>query len=287
MRNIYGFHKFALPFYSPDDLGGGGGGDDLGDPAGSDGDVATPSADPQPIELDENALIRIKGQDKPVKFGEYGRNFQSQWTKEAQRRAQLERELATERQQLQQLRQEQEAYKRNQQTNSQGDVYESLRQLPYLDGETAAKQIQGIMGQINQRDQILLATLNQMKQLQQVVNQLHQSHVGSSFESKIDKWFGENGWDPGFRDLAKEVYLAYEGEDLDVEFPRIFGERLSSIEKAFEARRQAASAKARQNRFVPGKGGIGSPSKPMELKGNEDPRDLVDKLWEQFQTSGT
>jgi hypothetical protein len=242
---------------------------------------------PTPLELADDALIKVKGSDKPVKFGDHVRGFQSQFTKASQRAAQLERQLQERETRLQQLEQERQAAARQQQAGGQGDIYESLRQLPYLDGETAVKVVQGIAGQIQQRDQILLGALNQLKSLQGVVQQLHQTHVGSSFEQKIDKWFGDNGWDPAFKDLAKEVYLAYEGDDLDVEFPNIFSNRLSAIEKAIEARKSAAVQKAKQNRFVPGKGGVTGPSKPLEFKGDASAKDIADQLWNQFQGSDT
>lgn len=254
----------------------------------ADGGAVTTPQEPQPIELDENALIRIKGQDKPVKFGEYGRNFQSQFTKASQEAARLKRELDAERAQRAELQKQQEAYKRSQQSAQQGDPYAALRELPYLDGEAAARVVQGIEGQMRQRDQILLGTLNQLKELKAIVTQLHQNHVGSSFESKLDKWFQENSWDPSFRNLAKEVYLGYEPtDDLDVEFPNIFTNRISEIEKAIEARKQAAIQKAKQNRFVPGKGGNIGPSQPLQAKGDETAREIAEKMWEQFQNSGT
>jgi hypothetical protein len=115
------------------------------------------------------------------------------------------------------------------------------------------------------------------------------NHTSSSFERKIDGWIQENGWDPSLKDMAKAVYLGYEQTpDLDAEFPNIFSNYLSSFEKTIEARKQASLQRARQNRFVPGKGGAVGPSKPIEFKGDEDPRDIANKLWEQFQPgSGT
>lgn len=244
-------------------------------------------AQPTVYDLDENALIRIKGQKDPVKFGEYGRSFQSQFTKVSQQRAELERRLRERETRLEQLERERQAAQTQRQSGGQDDIYGQLEQLPYLDGQTAVKVVKSIGQQIQQRDQVLLGALQQMKQMQEIVNRLNSAHTGASFEQKIEKYFQDNSWDPAFKDLAKEVYLAYEGDDLDVEFPRIFGARLEGIEKAFEARRQAAAQKARQNRFVPGKGGNAQPSKPLEIKQDASAKEIADQMWDLFQGSGT
>jgi hypothetical protein len=249
--------------------------------------TSTQATEPQPIELDENALIRVKGSEKPVKFGEHVRGFQSKWTQEAQKRAQLERTLQEREARLQQMERERQAAERASQQGKQGDVFQALRELPYLDGETAVKVVQGIAQQIQQRDQVLMAALNQMKQMQAVVQRLNQTHVTSSFDAKIDRWLGENGWPADLRDLAKEVYLAYEGDDLDAEFPRIFNSRVEQMRKAFEAERQAKLRASKPAPFLPGRGGNAQPSKPLEFKGNESARDISEKLWEQLQVSGT
>jgi hypothetical protein len=123
--------------------------------------------------------------------------------------------------------------------------------------------------------------LNQMKQMKGVLDNLHRNHTTSSFDAKIDKWLTENQWNPELRDLAKEVYLAYEGDDLDQEFPRIFAQRVDQMRKAFESERQSKLNNARKMPFIPGKGGATGPSKPLEIKGS-NPRDVSDQLWDMF-----
>lgn len=246
-------------------------------------------AEPSVIDLDENALIRIKGQEKPVKFGEYSRGFQSQFTRASQKAAQLQRELEQERQARQ--RYEQERQRAAQQGGqAQPDVYAKLRELPYLTGEEAVGVVQSIGREIQQRDYIMAAALKELQGLKKLVSGLHESSSDAQFESKIGKFLADAGYDAqheGLRDLAKEIYLAYEGDDLDYEFPRIFGERMTQIEKFFEARRQAASSKARSNPFVPGRGGVATPSKPLQMNPAASPKEVVDQLWEQLQAAGT
>lgn len=244
-------------------------------------------AEPAVIDVDDNALIRIKGQDKPVKFGEYGRGFQSQFTKASQRAAQLERELSQERELRQRFEQERQRASATQTQTDKGDVFAALRALPYLSGEDAAQVVGAIAKQIEERDQVQRATLQYLKQMQGVVNQLQSTHVNSSFESKIDRWLTENNWSPDLKDLAKEVYLAYEGNDLDDEFPRIFGARVDQMRRAFEAERTAKIRASKPNPFVPGKGGHAGPSKPLDLKASASSKEIADQLWGTLQGTDT
>ena len=241
---------------------------------------------PTAIDISDDALIRIKGSDKPVKFGEHVRGFQSQWTKAAQEAARLKKEVEQER--ALRTRYEQER-QQNQNRNPQGneDVFAQLRQLPYLTGEDAVGVVQSIAQQIQQRDKVTMAVLKQMKQLQSVVQNLNQTHTSGAFETKIDRWLQENNWNAGLKDLAKEVYLAYEGDDLDQEFPRIFAQRVDQMRKAFEEERQSKLNSARKLPFVPGRGGDGKPSKPLEIKANASSRDTADELWNLFSKTET
>lgn len=243
-------------------------------------DTTTVEQTPQVYEIpDENALVRIKGQDKPVKFGEIGRNFQSQWTREAQRRAQLEKELAQEKEARQRFEQERQ---RAGQQQTQADPLASLRERPYLSGEEAATVVQGIVEQVRERDKYIGALYKKLQAMEKQFSGVYESHTNSAFDSKISKWVTDLGYDPqaeGVSDLAKEIYLAYEGNDLDQEFPRIFESRMKQIESFFEARRRAAIEKARRQPFVPGRGGQTGPSKPIQMKPDATPREIAELLW--------
>jgi hypothetical protein len=287
-RYRLGFFGMALPFCSPDDLGGGGGGNAGGDLGGSAGnDPGGAPAEPSVLDVDDNALIRIKGSDKPVKLGEHVRGFQSQWTKAAQEAARLKKEVEQERALRTRYEQERQQAQSRGQSNGNEDVFAQLRQLPYLTGEDAVGVVQSIAQQIQQRDKVMHAALKQMKQLQSVVQNLNQTHTTGAFEAKIDRWLSENQWSPELKDLAKEVYLAYEGDDLDQEFPQIFRARVDQMRKAFEGERQAKLNAARKMPFVPGRGGDGKPSKPLEIKANANSRDTADELWNLFSKTET
>jgi len=254
------------------------GGSSLG--SSSAGATSIPPAEPNVFDLsDENALIRVKGSDKPVKFGEHVRGFQSQFTKASQKAAQLEKDLHQERQLRQQHEQALNQAKQHGGQQQQGDVFQALRALPYLTGEDAVTVVQSIAQQIQQRDVILINALRQMQQMQQTVRGLHESSVGSGFDTKIAGWLQKGGYPPEAADLAKEIYLAYEGDDLDNEFPQIFANRWNQVEKLFEARRSAKIQANKRVPFLPGKGGQGTPSKALEVKPNASAREVADQLW--------
>jgi len=231
-------------------------------------------------------MIRVKGNDKPVRFTDHVKGFQSQMTRATQRAAQIQREL-------EQAKQERAEYQRqveqaqHGQGNGQPSIVDQLNELPYLSGRDAAQVIQNISTQFAQRDQILLAALQRMKQMQEVVNNLNTNHVNTGFDSKINRWLEEGGYPKEAADLMKEVYLAYEGDDLDEEFPGIFRDRWNGIQKALEGARQAKVNAARKTPFVPGRGGHANPSKPLQFKGGESARQMADELWDQMKGTDT
>lgn len=242
----------------------------------------TPAPESAPFKLTDDALVEVDG--KSVKYGEHFRKFQGQFTKTSQRAAQLEKELAAERE----TRQRYENEKKSQpQGPNQPGLIDQLREKPYLSGADAAEMVSGIVAQFQSRDQVIQILAKELLSAKNILSGLHESSTNQSFDSKINKWVGELGYDaqaPGITDIAKEVYLAYQGSDLDSEFPRIFGERMKQIEAFFEAKRRNAVTNARRNPFVPGQGGQTSPSKPLTLDPRNSPRADAEALWEALQT---
>jgi hypothetical protein len=274
------------PLYdAPGDSAGGGA--DMGGGGSTSAGGSDAPAEPTVIDLpDENALIRVPGMDKPVKYGEHVRGFQREHTKAAQRAAQLERELAAERQRREQYERERQSAAQRPSGDAGGDVFAALEQLPYLDGAQAAQLARGIAGEISRRDQVLRAALTKMQQMEQVVNGLHSNHSSVAFDAKINKFLGDLGYGPELADIAKEVYLAYEGDDLDTEFPDIFRSRVEQMQKWVDAQRQAAVNRNRQ-RFVPGRGGQAGPGKPITFKGDESPQSMAEQLWNDLHPDRT
>lgn len=269
-----------MPFYSPEDLGGGGGGDVAVPDTG--GNLDTPPNEPQALDVTDDTLIRIKGIDKPVKFADHVKGFQANFTKASQRAAQLERELAARDQRLQQYEREKAQAARQGQSN---DMLAAIKELPYLSGNDAAEVVQAIAQQLQQRDQITMRALQEIKALRDIVGGLRNESVNGQFESKINRWLTEGNYPQEAADLAKEIYLAYEGDDLDQDFPRIFKERWDQINRIIDAQRAQKLASARKVPFVPGKGGVSGPSRPIEVPANAAPKDVADLLWEAMGNS--
>ncbi len=273
--------QIEQPLYeTPGDPGGGGG----GAPAGGSAPSA-PAEASTPIELNDDALIKVRGSDKPVKFGEHVKGFQAQFTKASQRAAQLERQLQERDARLKAF--EQARQQAPQQGQQQNDVFAALRALPYLKGEDAVQLVEGIGQEIRQRDMILVAALKQMQQMKGVLDGLHNNYTQTSHDSKLKAWLGDWGYPPEAIEMAKTVYAAYEGDDLDSEFQTIFDQHWQLAEKLVEARRQAKIQQARKVPFVPGRGGDVKPSRPLDIKAASSSKDIADELFGLFGQSET
>jgi hypothetical protein len=263
--------------------GASGGGPSAGQPAAPAAPAAHAAA-PEPIELSDDALIKVRGSDKPVKFGEHVKGFQSQFTKASQEAARLRQAL---KEREDRIRQFEEAQRKSQSQQGNEDVFAALRSLPYLKGEDAVQLVQEIGQEIRQRDMIMLAALRKIQELERVASGLHEVHSSGAFDAKINKWLTDGGYPLEAADLAKEIYLAYEGDDLDNEFPRIFEERWRQIEKVIEAQRQQKIRAARPQPFVPGRGGDVKPSRPLEIKPASSSRDVAEELFNLFGQTET
>lgn len=286
LKSKIGLVDFELLLDAVSDFGGGGG-EPSQDPGGDPAAEPSQSAEPSVLEIsDPNVLIKYPGADKPVKFSEYGRQFQAQATRAQQERARIAAELQRERE----MRQRYEAERQRAQGQNQGaeqDPYEQLRQLPYLSGEQAAGVIQNIATQIGQRDQIILGLAKELQKVQRIVSGLNETHSSQAFDAKISKFLQDGGYDPEWADFAKELYLAYEGDDLDYEFPNILAKRIEQAERLLTKRREAAVRAAKPAPFLPGRGGDGRPSKPLQLNPAASAKETADMLWESLQRSGT
>lgn len=289
-----GMGQVQAPLHSEGGDGGSGGSGGgiipAGTSPGATGGTPSSVAEPSVIDVDDNALIRVKGSDKPVKFGEHVKGFQAQHTRAAQKAAQLEKELVAERQRRSdyERRVQQATGQGGNQPNPGNQLLEQLKALPYLSGEQAVGVVEGITQQIKQRDMVTLALVQQIKQMKGVLDGLNQSHVMSGFDSKVNRWVKEANIPAEATEWVKKLYLAYEGDDLDQEFPAILKGEWENLNRLITSQRDAAARKAREDRlFVPGRGGNAGPNKPIQLKGSESPKDLADKLWEQFNESET
>jgi hypothetical protein len=111
-----------------------------------------------------------------------------------------------------------------------------------------------------------------------------QSKTGTQdLDSKIAKYVTDLGYPTDANRYAKEIYAAYEGDDLETEFPEMLRERMDGLSNMFRnVDRQRIDAARRPS--VPGKGGSGTTGKTIGLKGTESAKETADMLWEAMQT---
>ncbi len=255
-----------------------------------------PDSAPQPLKLSNDSLIQIEGQEKPVKFSDYTRGFQSTATKAAQERARLAEKYS----QLEAtLKEREEAIRRYEAAQRQSQVQpgqtqpdeliQAIESLQYLDGPAAGRMLKAIRAEIGkvsnsfgQRDQAIALLYQQLMSMKEQVGQLSGRTKQADFDSKIKGVVNELGYGEEYEDLAKEIYLAYEGDDLDSEFPEILRKRVEQIETAIRKRDKAKVEQSRTRPFTPGRGGIGQASKPLDLRG-KTAAEIADIVYSQIE----
>lgn len=258
------------------------------------------NTDPEPIELSDDSYVRVPGVEKPVKFGEHYRGLQSQFTKTAQEAARLRAEHS----QAQALLAEREKriadYERRfnggqpRQANPYEELTNKLKALPYLKGEEAAEVVQQIVGgfghvanELQRRDLALGLMYKKIQELEQGVSSYTGQQAEVQFDGKIAGFVQQVGLPKEAADFAKKLYLAYEGDDLDAEFPAILKQEWDSMLNLVEAQRKARIEAARRAPFVPTRGGNGRPSAPLAARlANASPAQTADALWEMVQAGG-
>ena len=283
------------------DLGSGQSATNLGGSTGQGGVSAgqgTGAGSPSVYDLSDDSLVRVKGQGDPIKFGDLTKRQQADYTRKTQQAENLRRQATKEQEEVRRERARLEgiaaslASRQQGGQNGQVDPFlEELGKAEYIDGKTAVKIVQAIQQQmgapianaIAERDKVIKQLYTQVVRLSNQQQQIDSRFGSQDFDGKINKWLSDGGYPPEAADLAKEIYLAYEGDDLDNEFPEIFARRWTQIEQIHEKRRQAKVEAARRAPMLPGRGGNGSASKPIGLKGNESAKTLADSLWDAMQ----
>ena len=247
---------------------------------------------PTVVDISDDTMVRFPGAKDPVRYGDHYKGFQSEFTKRAQEASTLRAEKIKLTQQLADQQRRLQAQQGQQQRpepqqSKLAALAGELKSLTYLNGEQAARvvdhvmqEIQGYAGELNKRDMALTLMYRQMKQMGVTLNQLHSQHTNTEFDSKIARFVKENGLPEKATGWAKKLYLAYEGDDLDQEFPKILKEEWEGIGGVIRASEKERVEAARRQPFVPGKGGNGSPSLPLKQDwARKSAREISDALW--------
>lgn len=247
---------------------------------------------PSVLELKDDSVVRIPGVDKEVKFGEHFRGLQSQFTKASQKAAKFERDLQEARQAIKDREDRLMAFERMSRgdrtppKDPAQDLLAAIKSRQVLSGEEAAAVMEHFLQRANSfqpalqhRDQAMLMLGQEIAKLKSQLSSVNAERADVSFNRKISGWLKELDLPDEAADLAAEIYLAYEGEDLDSEFPDLLRKRWESVEKLVRARDRARRESARSKPFVPGKGGNGAASKPINTA-NMSPKQITDEIWE-------
>ena len=252
------------------------------------------------IDINDDTPVRgVPGYNEPVRYGDLYKRLQGDHTRKTQAVEKEKQRLATEHQtrmgevQAERKRLEQIAAglvsRQQSQTSPINDPFiQELSSAQYVDGKLAGK----LMGYIQQngfapivkafqdRDQITQGLYNEVLDLRKIVKGLSDSHSGQDHDNRINQLLATNGYPPEAAQLAKEIYSAYEGDNLDEEFPAIFENRWNQLQSIFRnVDRQRVDAAKRGQVRLPGKGGTGTPGKSVGLKGNESAKQIADALW--------
>lgn len=268
------------------------------EPTVLDGAAGTLTADPvetpTPIEISEDSLVKLPGQEKPVKYGEYIKGFQGQFTKASMRASELDRELAGERA----VRAELEK-RINQQTQSgqkpltasaRQKLIDQVKSRTYLSGEDAAEMVDGIYGEfegtIGVRDEAIKLLAKKMIQMNSTLESLNTTHNTSSFQSKVKSAISANHLPDEAAEFAEQLYLSYEpSAELDEQFPALLKASWDKMSEVIRGQDKKRVAESRLSRF-PGKGGAGVARKPLDTS-KMNPRQTADALWDLMKDTET
>jgi hypothetical protein len=259
----------------------------------------------QPTEISDDTMVRVPGQTEPVKYGDLSKRLQADYTKKAQEVGALRKAFDGERSTWEATRTQQESYLKNvasqllaaqnQRASAGKNPLDAIRALPYVDGATAASMMENIQAHgigpvvkaIEQRDEVIMLLYGQIQQIQQSLKTLNGDRSISSFEGKIGNWMQSRNLGPEMKDFVKELYMAYEGDDLDEEFGKeggILDRRLTQLSTYHQSQQKQRVEQARPFQ-LPGKGGNATPGrKAPGLSGRERPAEVADMLWDSIRS---
>jgi chromosome segregation ATPase len=235
--------------------------------------------------------------------GAWPAEVQAEYTKKTQaladERKQWEAQRAEATQQLQQYAQQlqqqqyarqaaqQQASSQQQGQQSQSTMLDQLRQMPYLDGATAAQLMERMVNEginplnqaLQQRDQALAQVRKDYAALRDTVGKGHNKQAEADLESRFVQLREETGLpdDAVINELLKDVYYSFEGGDWDQKFPDEARNRIEGLRKVFRNMDRQAAKKAKTSPF-PSKGGESSLTSG-KTGGYKTPKERTDELW--------
>lgn len=266
---------------------------------GQSNTAAPAPAAPSPVSIKDDLEVILPGNEKPVKWGEWFGNYQRKHTEATTARSSLQAQLKEAQGQIENTRREAERYRQalnlpQHREDPRKGIRDKVGQLAYLKGEDAANLYQSIAEEIDSsrqalsvRDEAIRLMAGEMSQLKQVLGQVLHRHNLGDFNTKIAKYREELGLPEEAQEYLSELYSAYEGDDLDSEFPNIAKKRIEQLQAMFRAVDKKRVEEARRAKFVPGKGGQGVPGKSgLPDTSKMSSKETADVLFEAMQAMG-
>jgi uncharacterized phage infection (PIP) family protein YhgE len=208
-----------------------------------------------------------------------------QWDAQRDKQTQQLQQYAQQMQQQQYAQQAQQQAQQGQQ--SQQTMLDQLRQMPYLDGATAAQLMERMVNEginplnkaIQNRDVALAQLHKQYKALQSNVGETRGAQAQKDLDSRFMKIREEQGLPDAevIKEVMQDIYLSHEGDSLDSEFPAMMRNRWEAIQKAVRDSDRAAAKKAKNSPF-PSRGGEVSPTSG-KTGGYKTPEERTNELW--------
>lgn len=243
-----------------------------------------------PVQLTEDSMVILPGSKDPVRYGDHYRGFQSEFTKRSQNLTAAQRRV----QELEnRLRDVEQGNRQGQGQQNAPDPFlqlaTELNGLQYLNGPQAAavvghvmKRFQSMTKELRKRDYALGMMYKRIQAIQQHLGGVVQRNQGADFDAKIAKFTKDAGLPDEGREFVAELYSAYEGDDLDEQFPGILKRRLEQLEGINRKREQRRIEEARG--VIPGvttQGGNGSTSRRLSNNfGKKSAAAIADELWD-------
>ena len=208
-----------------------------------------------------------------------------QWDAQRSQQTQQLQQYAQQLQQQQYARQAQQQAQEGEQ--SQQSMLDQLRQMPYLDGATAAQLMERMVNEgINPLNRALRdrdTAISKLSKEYQALRDRVGDSQGVQAKKDLDARFMQIREEQGLPDIEiikeimQDVYYSHEGDSLDAEFPSMMRTRWEAIQKAVREGDRAAAKKAKASPF-PSKGGEVSPTSG-KTGGYKTPEERTNELW--------
>jgi multidrug efflux pump subunit AcrA (membrane-fusion protein) len=250
---------------------------DISEPAPSGGDAPESGAWP--------ADVQAAYTKKTQALADERKTWESQRSEQTQQLQQYAQQL----QQQQYARQaaQQQAQTQQQGQQSQNTMLDQLRQMPYLDGATAAQLMERMVGEgitplqqaIQQRDQVIAQMRKDYTSLRDTVGQGRTKQAEADLEQRFIQLRDETGLpdEEVINDFLRDVYYSFEGGDWDRKFPETARSRIEGLRKVFRSMDRATAKQAKTSPF-PSKGGESSLTSG-KTGGYKTPEERTNELW--------